>query len=73
MLAYLAVEQAHPHRREALAGLFWPGFMESSARASLRHSLANLRQVLAEETPGIPFESVGLSWAVNGGHYGCKG
>ncbi len=58
MLAYLAVEQAHPHRREALAGLFWPGFMESSARASLRHSLANLRQVLAEESHLTPFLEV---------------
>lgn len=58
MLAYLAVEQAHPHRREALAGLFWPGFMESSARASLRHSLANLRQVLVEESHLTPFLEV---------------
>jgi predicted ATPase/DNA-binding SARP family transcriptional activator len=58
MLAYLAVEQAHPHRREALAGLFWPGYMESSARASLRHCLANLRQVLAEESHPTPYLEV---------------
>ena len=49
LLAYLAVEQARPHRRQALAGLFWPGYLESSARASLRHALANLRQALADE------------------------
>jgi predicted ATPase/DNA-binding SARP family transcriptional activator len=55
MLAYLAVEQAHPHRRQSLAGLFWPGFLESSARANLRHCLANLRQVLAEEESPVPF------------------
>jgi predicted ATPase/DNA-binding SARP family transcriptional activator len=49
LLAYLAVEQARPHRRQALAGLFWPGYLESSARANLRHALANLRQVLSDE------------------------
>lgn len=55
MLAYLAVEGTHSHRRESLAGLFWPGYLESSARASLRHSLANLRQVLAEESHPTPY------------------
>ena len=55
LLAYLAVEQARPHRRQALAGLFWPGYLESSARASLRHALANLRQVLSDEGADPPF------------------
>jgi DNA-binding SARP family transcriptional activator len=49
LLAYLAVEQARSHRRQALAGLLWPGYLESSARANLRHALANLRQVLGDE------------------------
>jgi predicted ATPase/DNA-binding SARP family transcriptional activator len=49
LLAYLAVEQGHPHRRQALAGLFWPGYLERSARANLRHALANLRQVLMDD------------------------
>jgi predicted ATPase/DNA-binding SARP family transcriptional activator len=55
LLAYLAVEQDRPHRRQALAGLFWPGYLESSARASLRHALANLRQVLSDESADPPF------------------
>ncbi len=55
MLAYLAVEQARPHRRQALAGLFWPGYLESSARASLRHVLTNLRQVLSDDSSNPPF------------------
>jgi len=55
LLAYLAVEQARPHRRQALAGLFWPGYLESSARASLRHALANLRQVLSDDRATLPF------------------
>ena len=55
LLAYLAVEQARPHRRQALAGLLWPGYLESSARANLRHALANLRQVLADDRGRSPF------------------
>jgi len=55
LLAYLAVENKRPHRREALADLFWPGYLESSARASLRHALANLRQALADDHAVPPF------------------
>ena len=55
LLAYLVVEQARPYRRQALAGLFWPGYLESSARASLRHALANLRQVLSDESSSSPY------------------
>lgn len=55
LLAYLAVEGKRPHRRETLAGLLWPGYTESSARASLRHALANLRQVLGDTQNNPPF------------------
>jgi predicted ATPase/DNA-binding SARP family transcriptional activator len=55
LLAYLAVENQHPHRRQALAGLLWPGYLESSARANLRHALSNLRQVLREKEPEQSF------------------
>ena len=55
LLAYLVVESNRPHRRQALAGLLWPGYLESSARANLRHALANLRQLLAEEKSSAPF------------------
>ncbi len=46
LLAYLAVETDRPHRREKIAGLLWPGYPETSARASLRRALADLRKVL---------------------------
>ena len=49
LLAYLAVEQARPFRREALAGLLWPEQPEKKARANLRRALANLRQVIHDE------------------------
>jgi predicted ATPase/DNA-binding SARP family transcriptional activator len=55
LLAYLAIEKKRPHHRSMLAGLLWPGYMESSARASLRHSLAQLRQLLGEAQNPIPF------------------
>jgi DNA-binding SARP family transcriptional activator len=48
LLAYLAAEPDRPHRREALAGLFWPDRPDSVARANLRHNLANLRQAIGD-------------------------
>ena len=55
LLIYLAVERGRAHRRQALAGLFWPDFPEEGARANLRQALANLRQVLGEEQNEPPF------------------
>jgi DNA-binding SARP family transcriptional activator len=46
LLAYLAMEQEHPHPRETLAGLFWPEFADSSARMSLRQALSRLRRII---------------------------
>jgi DNA-binding SARP family transcriptional activator len=50
LLVYLAVESDHPHRREQLAALFWPGWPDASARTSLRNALSNLRQAIGDET-----------------------
>ena len=55
LLAYLAIEKERPHHRSKLAGLLWPGYLESSARASLRHTLAQLRNLLGEDQNTIPF------------------
>lgn len=46
LLAYLALEGAMPRRRSQLMGLLWSGFKPTFARANLRMSLANLRQLL---------------------------
>ncbi|MFN2217102.1 MAG: regulator, partial [Anaerolineae bacterium] len=46
LLAYLAVEQGAPQRREKLAGMLWPDWPERSARTNLRRALANLRKAL---------------------------
>ena len=48
LLAYLAVEADRPHRREWLAGLMWPEMPETSARANLRGTLANLRKTIGD-------------------------
>jgi WD40 repeat protein/DNA-binding SARP family transcriptional activator len=46
LLAFLAVESDRPHRREFLAGQFWPESSDSKARTNLRSALANIRQVI---------------------------
>jgi len=39
LLAYLVIEAARPHRREALAALLWPDYAESAARAAAQRAL----------------------------------
>ncbi len=48
LLAYLAAESDLPQRREALVELLWPERPEASARANLRHTLANLRRAIGD-------------------------
>ncbi len=58
LLAYLAVESDLQHRREKLAGLLWPDYPERSARTSLRSALANLRQVIGDESASPSFLNI---------------
>lgn len=46
LLAYLAVQPAHDHRREALAELLWSSSDPVTARGNLRRTLSDLRRVL---------------------------
>jgi predicted ATPase/DNA-binding SARP family transcriptional activator len=48
LLAYLAAGGDHPHRREALAEMLWPGRPQGAARANLRHTLRCLRLAIAD-------------------------
>ncbi|MCU0522360.1 MAG: hypothetical protein MUF84_16905, partial [Anaerolineae bacterium] len=50
LLAYLAVESDRPHRRDLLAGLFWPETSQRHARHNLSQLLFSLRSLL----PGDP-------------------
>ncbi|MEM7129461.1 MAG: BTAD domain-containing putative transcriptional regulator [Chloroflexota bacterium] len=54
LLAYLAVEK-RPHNRDELAALFWPDYINTSARTNLRSSLANVRRVLCDHDASPPF------------------
>jgi DNA-binding SARP family transcriptional activator len=55
LLAYLAIENKYPHRREKLAALFWPEKSESTARTNLRRALADLRANIQDPDTDHPF------------------
>ncbi len=46
LFAYLVLTSGTAHRREKLAGLFWPDANESNARSNLRHALWRIRQAV---------------------------
>jgi WD40 repeat protein/DNA-binding SARP family transcriptional activator len=69
LLAYLALSAGTGHRREQLAGLFWPDSAEANARSNLRHALWRLRQALAPggeyllaDDLGIAFDTTAAFW-----------
>lgn len=53
LLAYLALEPARPHTREALAALFWPDEPDQAAKQNLRQALYQLRQLLGEPAEAL--------------------
>ena len=55
LLAYLAVENNHPHSRDSLAGLFWPESPDQTARKNLRQALSNLRKAIADQDAEPPY------------------
>jgi DNA-binding SARP family transcriptional activator/tetratricopeptide (TPR) repeat protein len=60
LLAWLAL---HPgmHPRLELASRFWPDVLETSARASLRTALHELRRAIGEDAVAADRETVGLA------------
>lgn len=51
LLAYLLLTAGISHRRERLAGLFWPDTSDENARHSLRQELWRVRKVLSRFDP----------------------
>jgi DNA-binding SARP family transcriptional activator/predicted ATPase len=49
LFAYLILNPGTEHRREKLAGLFWPDSSESNARNNLRQALWRVRKALKED------------------------
>ncbi|MCJ7549888.1 MAG: NB-ARC domain-containing protein, partial [Anaerolineae bacterium] len=60
LLTFLAVESDRAHRRETLAGMFWPEYPERRARHSLSQALWNVREAIddREVDPSSQFLSV---------------
>ncbi|MBI5563548.1 MAG: tetratricopeptide repeat protein [Chloroflexi bacterium] len=59
LLAYLAVSR-HRHSRDELATLFWPDFNQTSARASLRRTLAALKKDIGDAWLEVDRDLIGL-------------
>jgi len=55
LLVYLAVEADRPHRRETLAGLFWPDWPDKDALSNLRYALSDLRGAIGDRQAEPPF------------------
>ncbi len=55
LLVYLAMEADRPHRRGALAGLFWPERPERAALNNLRGALSNLRGAIHDRAASPEF------------------
>lgn len=51
LLAYLALTAGTPHRREKLAGIFWPDTTDENARKNLRQELWRIRKALSVGQP----------------------
>ena len=55
LLVYLAVESDRPHRRDALAEMFWPDRPPGVARNNLKQALSNLRKAIGDQETDPPF------------------
>src|ERR671924_559371 len=51
LLAYLVLTAGTPHRREKLAGIFWPDTTDEAARKNLRQELWRIRKALSTGQP----------------------
>ena len=51
LLAYLALTAGTSHRREKLAGTFWPDTTDENARKNLRHELWRIRKAISAQEP----------------------
>src|ERR1051325_71453 len=50
LLAYLVLTAGTPHRREKLAGIFWPDTNEENARKNLRQELWRIRKSISSQS-----------------------
>jgi predicted ATPase/DNA-binding SARP family transcriptional activator len=70
LLAYLMLTAGLTHRREKLAGLFWPEAAEASARQSLRQALWQLRRAFgSREQEFLIADTQSLSFNAQAGYW----
>src|SRR5688572_30098099 len=50
LFAFLILNAGTSHRREKLAGMYWPDTTEEKARAYLRHELWRIRKALLSQS-----------------------
>jgi ABC-type oligopeptide transport system substrate-binding subunit/DNA-binding SARP family transcriptional activator/Cdc6-like AAA superfamily ATPase len=63
LLAYLLLHSNRSHRREKLAGQFWPDTTESNARSNLRHELWRIRKALGtNENMRVKSDDLGVTY-----------
>ncbi len=64
LFAYLILDSKTIHRREKLAGMFWPDAAEEKARAYLRHELWLIRKMFASQTKNnyLLADDIGISF-----------
>jgi len=55
LLAYLAVESDHAHRRDTLVEIFWPNRAIGTGRNNLKQALSNLRKALGDRNAASPY------------------
>jgi len=71
LLLYLAIESHAPHRRETLAGMFWPEQPDKAARNNLRVSLFRLRHAIGDTDSLTPFLHVTNTTVTFNPHSAC--
>jgi len=63
ILAFLLLHPNTSHRREKLAGQFWPAASESNARSNLRHALWRIRKILGPgATARLESDDLGVTY-----------
>jgi predicted ATPase/DNA-binding SARP family transcriptional activator/tetratricopeptide (TPR) repeat protein len=70
LLAYLMLTAGQGHRREKLAGMFWPDAAEAKARGYLRQTLWRLRKVLEPDAPVyLAADDLSISFLTNSNYW----
>jgi predicted ATPase/DNA-binding SARP family transcriptional activator/Tfp pilus assembly protein PilF len=62
LFAYLILSAGTSHRREKLAGLFWPDSLDETARGNLRHALWQMRKSLPSSAEYLLADDISITF-----------